>query len=132
MRIIFKPLLSLIVASIYLNVTSTETYAQTAVKKTTVTAKTTAKPTAKELEEGKNLMATLDCMACHKLDTKLIGPHYQEIAKKYPATETNYNLLSQKIIKGGSGVWGNIPMAPHASLKADDAKKLVKYILSIK
>lgn len=117
--------LNVLIASVCFVVTSATVAAQTA-------KKPVAKPTIAELEEGKILISKSDCLACHKVDVKLLGPSYKDVAKKYPATEANYNLLSQKIIKGGSGVWGNIPMAPHASLKADDAKKMVRYILSIK
>ncbi|MFE3848481.1 c-type cytochrome [Flavobacterium sp. LB3P45] len=81
---------------------------------------------------GEKLIATSDCVGCHKLDKKLIGPSYLDIAKKYAATEKNINYLSGKIIKGGAGVWGTIPMAAHASLKKVDAKTMATYILSLK
>lgn len=81
--------------------------------------------------EGEKLMAKQDCATCHKLDKKVIGPSYLDIAKKYPSNDKNISYLSDKIIKGGSGVWGGIPMAAHTSLKKDDAKKIVKYILSL-
>ena len=81
--------------------------------------------------EGEKLIAKSDCVACHKIDKKLIGPSYLEIAKKYPSNDKNINYLAEKIIKGGSGVWGTIPMAAHATLKKDDAKKMAKYILSL-
>jgi cytochrome c len=74
----------------------------------------------------------MDCVGCHKLDKKLIGPSYLDIAKKYTLNDKNINYLSNKIIKGGSGVWGNIPMAAHATLKKDEAKSIAKYILSLK
>ncbi|MDR6844212.1 c-type cytochrome [Flavobacterium granuli] len=81
--------------------------------------------------EGEKIMAKQDCATCHKLDKKVIGPSYLEIAKKYPMNDKNINYLSDKIIKGGSGVWGAIPMAAHTALKKDDAKKIAKYILSL-
>lgn len=96
------------------------------------TKPTVRKPTTADIEMGKKLILKSDCAACHKIDVKLLGPSYQDIAKKYPATEANYNLLAQKIIKGGSGVWGQIPMAPHANISASDSKKMVQYILSLK
>jgi len=83
-------------------------------------------------DPGEKLIAKLDCVGCHKIDKKLIGPSYLDIANKYPASEKNITYLSDKIIKGGSGVWGAIPMAPHSSLKKEDAKSIVKYILSLK
>jgi len=81
--------------------------------------------------EGEKIIAKLDCVACHKTDKKLIGPSYLDIAKKYPMNDKNVNYLSDKIIKGGSGVWGAIPMAAHSTLKKDEAKKIAKYILSL-
>ncbi|TZF81446.1 c-type cytochrome [Pedobacter sp. BS3] len=83
------------------------------------------------IEEGKALIAKADCFACHKIQEKLVGPAYVDIAKKYTATNSNITMLADKIIKGGSGVWGSIPMAPHASISVIDAKKIVRYILSL-
>lgn len=85
----------------------------------------------KDVEAGKLLVAKSDCFACHKPDAKLVGPSYAEIAKKYTATDANVTLLSGKIIKGGSGTWGQIPMAAHPKVTQVDAKKMVKYILSL-
>ena len=85
-----------------------------------------------QTSDGEKLIAKSDCVGCHKLDKKLIGPSYLDIAKKYPSSEKNVAYLSGKIIKGGSGVWGTIPMAAHTSLKKDDAKSMAKYILSLK
>lgn len=84
----------------------------------------------KDIEAGKALIAKSDCFACHKPDGKLVGPSYIEIAKKYAATDANVTLLSGKVIKGGSGNWGQIPMAAHPKVSQPDAKKMVKYILS--
>lgn len=85
----------------------------------------------KDAEAGKLLIAKSDCFACHKSDGKLVGPAYTEIAKKYKATDANVTLLSGKIIKGGSGTWGQIPMAAHPQITQVDAKKMVRYILSL-
>lgn len=85
-----------------------------------------------QTSDGEKLIAKSDCIGCHKLDKKLIGPSYLDIAKKYPSNEKNVAYLSGKIIKGGSGVWGTIPMAAHGSLKKEEAKSMAKYILSIK
>lgn len=107
-------------------------YAQT--KKGTAPAKkpAAAAATATEIAAGKALLQKSDCSACHKVDMKLIGPAFIDIAKKYPATEANYIMLAGKIINGGSGVWGQIPMSPHAAVSQADAKKMAKYILSLK
>jgi cytochrome c len=85
-----------------------------------------------QTSDGEKLIAKSDCIGCHKLDKKLVGPSYLDIAKKYASNEKNVIYLSGKIIKGGSGVWGTIPMAAHASLKKDDAKSMASYILSLK
>jgi len=81
---------------------------------------------------GEKLIATLDCSTCHKVDTKVIGPAFQDIAKKYDASQANIDMLAKKIISGGSGNWGNIAMTPHPSLPESDAKEIVQYILSLK
>ncbi|MFV8337300.1 c-type cytochrome [Flavobacterium sp. RSP29] len=95
--------------------------------------KATKKTTAIfQTSDGEKLIAKSDCVGCHKLDKKLIGPSYLDIAKKYPSNDKNIAYLSGKIIKGGSGVWGTIPMSAHASIKKNDANSMVKYILSLK
>jgi cytochrome c len=81
-------------------------------------------------DPGFTLIEGADCLACHKIDAKLIGPSYQEVAEKY--TEKDIDQLAQKIIDGGKGNWGDIPMTPHEGLSKDDAKQMVKYILSLK
>ncbi|MCL1676844.1 c-type cytochrome [Elizabethkingia meningoseptica] len=86
--------------------------------------------TASPEEEGKKLLEGADCLSCHKVDAKLVGPSYQDVAAKY--TEADIDHLAGKIIEGGKGVWGDIPMTPHAGLSKDNAKLMVKYILSLK
>ena len=67
------------------------------------TEQTAATAAATPEEEGKALIAGSDCLTCHKEDAKLVGPSYQEVAAKY--TETDIDMLADKIINGGSGVW---------------------------
>ena len=81
---------------------------------------------------GEKLISGSDCLTCHKVDTKLVGPAYIDVANKYSPTEANIQMLVDKIIKGGSGVWGEIPMAPHPTISNADATEMVKYILSLK
>ncbi|MCC8423458.1 c-type cytochrome [Mucilaginibacter sp. UR6-11] len=116
-------------------------FAQTVVKKstrtTTVVKKTTTtaaagKVSAVTLEQGKQLLAKNDCLSCHKVDVKIVGPAYKDVAKKYPANAENYEKLTQKVIAGGSGVWGEVPMSAHPSVPPADIKKMVQYILSVK
>lgn len=80
--------------------------------------------------EGLALIEGADCLTCHKVDSKLVGPSYQEVADKY--TDADVDKLAQKIIDGGVGVWGQIPMTPHAGMSKDNAKKMVEYILTLK
>lgn len=82
--------------------------------------------------KGEQLISGSDCLTCHKVDVKIVGPAYVDVANKYEATEANIEMLAGKIINGGSGSWGEIPMAPHSALSSDDAKEMVKYILSLK
>ncbi len=93
--------------------------------------KTASKPNTDTIQ-GKALISKSDCLSCHKPAVKLIGPSFQDIAKKYPSTPDNYQLLTQKIIKGGSGNWGPMAMSPHSTLPVADVKKMLAYILSIK
>ncbi|MDR2688425.1 MAG: c-type cytochrome [Azoarcus sp.] len=69
------------------------------------------------------------CMVCHKIDAKLIGPAYKEVAAKY--TSADIPTLAEKVQKGGSGVWGTVPMAPN-NVTPDEATKLVTWVLSLK
>ena len=84
------------------------------------------------ITEGKSLIEGTDCMSCHKIDAKLIGPSYLDIAGKYENNPANVDLLAGKIIDGGSGVWGTIPMAAHSGMSKEKTKKMVSYILSLK
>lgn len=81
---------------------------------------------------GEKLLAANDCGTCHKVDTKVIGPAFQDIAKKYDASEANIDMLAKKVIAGGSGNWGTMAMTAHPSLAESDAKEIVKYILAQK
>lgn len=82
-------------------------------------------------EEGKKLVASSDCLACHAIDKKLVGPAYIDVAKKYEATDKNIDYLANKIIAGGAGVWGQIPMTPHPDLSKEDASAMARYVLSL-
>lgn len=90
----------------------------------------TSATAATPIEQGKQLVEGADCLSCHKVDAKLIGPSYQDIAAKY--TDADLDKLAGKIIDGGQGVWGEVPMTAHPGLSKDNAKLMVKYILSLK
>ena len=71
-----------------------------------------------------------NCLACHAVATKVVGPSYQEVAKKYAGDKTAEAKLIDKVKKGGSGTWGAIPMPPNAQVKDADIATLVKWILA--
>jgi len=73
-----------------------------------------------------------NCLACHQIDKKIVGPSYKDVAKKYAGQKDAEAKLAEKVLKGGSGVWGPVPMPPNATVKPEEATKLVKWILSLK
>jgi cytochrome c len=85
-----------------------------------------------DYQKGLALVGKSDCLTCHKINEKNIGPAYADIAAKYENTDENIKMLAGKIIKGGSGNWGAIPMTPHPGLSQDDAEALAKYVLLLK
>lgn len=107
-------------------------------KDSATTTATTAAPAATDLSsnpdysKGLELVGKSDCLTCHKISEKLTGPAYKDVAAKYENTDENVTMLASKIIKGGQGVWGTIPMTPHPTLSEADAKQMVKYILLLK
>ena len=88
--------------------------------------------TASASDKGLDMITALDCTTCHKINEKNIGPAYTDVAKKYEANEATIDTLANKIIKGGSGNWGTVPMTPHPAVSIDSAKEMVRYILSLK
>jgi cytochrome c len=73
-----------------------------------------------------------NCMACHAVDKKLVGPAYKEVATKYAGQKDAVDKLAQKVIKGGAGVWGQVPMPANAQVNDAEAKQLVSWILTLK
>ena len=73
-----------------------------------------------------------NCMACHAVDKKLVGPSYKEVAAKYAADKGAADRLAGKIVKGGAGVWGAVPMPANAQVTEADAKTLSAWILAMK
>ena len=72
-----------------------------------------------------------NCLACHSVDKKLVGPAYKDIAKKYKGQNVAAKL-EQKVKKGGQGVWGPVPMPPNPATPDADIKNLVDWILTLK
>ena len=76
------------------------------------------------------LATTKNCMACHAVDKKLVGPSYKDIATKYAGQADAVDKLAAKVVKGGSGAWGPVPMPANAQINDADAKKLVTWIMA--
>jgi cytochrome c len=81
---------------------------------------------------NQDLAQKKNCMACHAVDKKVVGPSYKEVAAKYAGQKDAVDKLAQKVIKGGSGVWGQVPMPANAQVNEAEAKQLVQWILTIK
>jgi cytochrome c len=71
------------------------------------------------------------CTSCHAADKKIVGPAYKDVAAKYKGTKDAEAMLAEKVKKGGSGVWGPVPMPPNSFVRDDDLKTLVKWILAM-
>ena len=85
-----------------------------------------------DYQKGLALVVASNCTTCHKVNEKLIGPAYQDVAAKYAGVDTAVTHLAKKVIAGGQGVWGAIPMTAHPELSQADAEQMVKYILLLK
>ena len=79
-----------------------------------------------------DLAKAKNCMACHAVANKVVGPAFKDVAKKYVGDKTAEDKLVAKVIKGGSGVWGAIPMPANPQVSDADARVLVKWILATK
>ena len=77
------------------------------------------------LAQGKN------CMACHTIERKVVGPAFKDVAAKYKADKTAVDQLAAKIIKGGAGVWGPVPMPANAQVTETEAKKLAAWVMTL-
>jgi cytochrome c len=73
-----------------------------------------------------------NCMACHAVDKKLVGPAYKDVAAKYAGQKDAVDKLSAKVLKGGAGVWGAVPMPANPLVTDAEAKQLVQWILTLK
>jgi cytochrome c len=81
-------------------------------------------------ESMADLAKAKNCLACHAVDKKVVGPAYQDVAKKYAGQKDAAAKLAEKVVKGGSGVWGTVPMPPNPAVTPDEAKKLVEWVLA--
>jgi len=83
-------------------------------------------------DELEDLMKKYGCNACHSEDKKVIGPSYKDVAAKYKGDASAVAKLSEKVKKGGSGVWGPVPMPPNTQVPDAEIKKMVELILALK
>jgi cytochrome c len=84
-----------------------------------------------EYRSGLELIASSDCYVCHKIESRLVGPSFIEIATKYKDQPEAVSNLEKKIITGGYGDWGKTPMVPHPAMTTTQAEIIVRYILTI-
>jgi len=81
--------------------------------------------------EGKNIMLSLDCKTCHKVDEKSIGPSFTDVAKRYAKDPEMVSKLMQKVVKGGSGNWGEVAMPAHPNLKEEDLRQMIAWMKTL-
>ena len=87
---------------------------------------------AADAKASEELLKKNACTACHSIDKKMVGPAYKEEAAKYRGHKDAEEKLTEKVKKGGKGVWGEVPMPPNAAVKDEDIKTMVQYVLSLK
>jgi len=87
---------------------------------------------AAKADAGEDLLKKNGCTACHAIDKKLIGPAYVDVAAKYKGDAGAAAKLAEKVKKGGSGVWGQVPMPPNPQVSDADLKTMITYILALK
>ena len=83
-----------------------------------------------QVEANEALAKSKGCLGCHAVDHKVVGPAYKDVAAKYAGQDVT-NQLAEKVVKGGGGVWGGMPMPPNA-VTPEEAKTLVQWVLSLK
>lgn len=83
-------------------------------------------------DAGAQLAAKKNCLACHQADKKLVGPSYKSVAAKYAGDQGAADMLAKKIMKGGSGVWGPVPMPANPQVSEAEAKQLAAWVLTQK
>ncbi len=83
-------------------------------------------------DAGADLAKAKNCLACHAVDKKVVGPAYKDIAAKYKGQKDAEAKLMAKVKGGGSGIWGNVPMPPNPQVNDAEAKQLVQWVLSQK
>ncbi|MFC3196858.1 ThuA domain-containing protein [Parapedobacter deserti] len=84
-----------------------------------------------EIILGRSLMMASDCQSCHKIDEPSVGPSYMQVASRYKGRQGASTYLMEKIMQGGSGVWGEVAMAAHPDMKESEARQIVQWIMSL-
>ena len=87
---------------------------------------------APQVSADEALARAKSCLACHTVDKKLVGPAFKDVASKYAGDGTAAATLAIKILKGGKGVWGPVPMPANPQVSEADAKTLAEWVLSRK
>jgi cytochrome c len=82
-------------------------------------------------EDALSLATASGCMACHQVETKVVGPAYKEVAAKYKGDAGALDMLVNKVMTGGSGTWGQIPMPPNAHVGEEKVRAIVQWVLSL-
>lgn len=88
--------------------------------------------TAPVAQANPELAKQKNCMSCHAVDAKRVGPAYKDVAKKYAGQKDAEDRLVQKVLKGGSGNWGVVAMPPNTQVTEAEARTLVKWVLGLK
>ena len=83
-------------------------------------------------QSGEELIKKYGCTACHSVDKKVVGPAYKDVAAKYKGDASAPAKLFDKVKKGGSGVWGQVPMPPNPQVPDADLKAIISWVLSLK
>lgn len=87
---------------------------------------------ASQAQSAEELLKKTGCTACHANDKKLVGPAYKDVANKYRGDAKAAATLAEKVKKGGTGNWGQVPMPPHPQVSDADIKTMVTYVLGLK
>jgi cytochrome c len=110
-----------------------ETKKEDSTKTTEETPKTNDLSSNPDYQKGLALIGQSDCLTCHKVNENSTGPAYALVAERYKnAADTTITRLAKKVISGGAGDWGTVPMSPHPNLSQADAEQMVKYVLLLK
>lgn len=88
-----------------------------------------ARASIQQEDAGLSMIKISDCFTCHTAKNKLLGPSFELIARRYPYTEGTVNQLTKSVIYGSSGVWGKLPMPAHQTIKPEEVRKMVSWIL---